>query len=398
MASATPLGNLLVICNTFPDESDNYIGGIFIKDQLSCLSKYFNNIFVVVPAPLSITTLRKIPLKDYNLGNIHVHFVKYVDFPPSYFYFRDLWVKRETGQILAFIQKNNITFDLIHAHNTWRSGRVAVELKKTFKCPVVLTEHTSNVLYAATQRRDPQFEKTWKACDAIIRVNSKDTHLFEQTGLPNGRTRSIPNGFRNDLFYPMDTEDAKERLRLPFDGRLLLSVGALVPTKGYPYMLKALKEITGARTDIHYCIVGSGKLKRALEKQVSELGLSNYVTFVGGKPHDEIPLWMNACDLFVLPSLNEGNPTVMFEALGCGKPFVGTRVGGVPEVITSDDYGLLVEPADPEDLAEKILIALDREWDREAILTYAERFTWEHVTREIVDVYLQTIKFGDKSL
>ena len=77
---------------------------------------------------------------------------------------------------------------------------------------------------------------------------------------------------------------------------------------------------------------------------------------------------MNACDLFVLPSLNEGNPTVMFEALGCGKPFVGTKVGGVPEVIASDDYGLLVEPADPEDLAEKILVALDREWDREAIL------------------------------
>jgi glycosyltransferase involved in cell wall biosynthesis len=111
----------------------------------------------------------------------------------------------------------------------------------------------------------------------------------------------------------------------------------------------------------------------------------------GGKPHDEIPLWMNACDLFVLPSLNEGNPTVLPEALGCGKPFVGTKVGGVPEVIASDDYGLLVEPADPEGLAEKILVALDREWDREMILAYAERYTWENIAKEIMGVYEQVL-------
>jgi teichuronic acid biosynthesis glycosyltransferase TuaC len=70
---------------------------------------------------------------------------------------------------------------------------------------------------------------------------------------------------------------------------------------------------------------------------------------------------------------------------------VGTKVGGVPEVIASDDYGLLVEPADPEDLAEKILVALDREWDRAAILAYAERFTWENIAKEIMGVYKQVL-------
>ena len=103
--------------------------------------------------------------------------------------------------------------------------------------------------------------------------------------------------------------------------------------------------------------------------------------------HDEIPIWMNACDLFVLPSLNEGNPTVMFECLGCGTPFVGTKVGGIPEIITSDDYGLLCEPANPGELAEKILIALDKEWDCEKIQKYAEQFTWENIVEGIMDVY-----------
>lgn len=96
---------------------------------------------------------------------------------------------------------------------------------------------------------------------------------------------------------------------------------------------------------------------------------------------------MNAADLFVLPSLNEGNPTVMFEALGCGKPFIGTKVGGVPEVITSNEYGLLVEPADPGGLAEKLFIALDRDWDNEKIALYAQQYSWANIADRIVQIY-----------
>jgi glycosyltransferase involved in cell wall biosynthesis len=96
---------------------------------------------------------------------------------------------------------------------------------------------------------------------------------------------------------------------------------------------------------------------------------------------------MNACDIFVLSSLNEANPTVMFEALGCGKPFIGTKVGGIPEIINSEVYGLLVTPANPDDLKEKILLALDRKWDHEAILKYAEQFTWKEIADEILKIY-----------
>jgi glycosyltransferase involved in cell wall biosynthesis len=77
----------------------------------------------------------------------------------------------------------------------------------------------------------------------------------------------------------------------------------------------------------------------------------------------------------------------MFESLGFGKPFVGTKVGRVPEIITSEDYGLLCEPANPKALAEKILTAFDKEWDREKILEYAERFTWDNIVKEILKGY-----------
>ena len=77
----------------------------------------------------------------------------------------------------------------------------------------------------------------------------------------------------------------------------------------------------------------------------------------------------------------------MFEALGCGKPFVGTKVGGVPEIITSSEYGFLVNSADPVDLSKKILLAFDRTWNQEKILAYAEQFTWENIAKEIEGVY-----------
>ena len=101
---------------------------------------------------------------------------------------------------------------------------------------------------------------------------------------------------------------------------------------------------------------------------------------------------MNAADLFVLPSLREGNPTVMFEALGAGLPFIGTKVGGIPEIISSEEYGFLVEPANPDDLAEKILIALYKSWDNKKIKKYAEQFTWENIAKRIINVYKEVLQ------
>ena len=106
-----------------------------------------------------------------------------------------------------------------------------------------------------------------------------------------------------------------------------------------------------------------------------------------GEPHNEILIWMNVCDVFVLPSLRESFGVVQIEAMACGKPVVATYNSGSEEIITSEDYGLLCEPANPEELAEMILIALDKEWDNEEILRYAERFRWEDIVKEIIEVY-----------
>ena len=209
----------------------------------------------------------------------------------------------------------------------------------------------------------------------------------------------IPNGFEAKTFFPRPIEECRERLSLPKNKKILVTIGHLEEYKGHKYLIDAIKSLGPKKNDIAVYIIGKGSLESALAEQITRNDLKGCVILAGGnKPDDEIPIWMNACDIFVLPSLNEGNPTVMFEALGCKKPFVGSRVGGVPDVIVSDRYGLLAEPANSQDLAEKIGIALDKEWDHEAIGRYALQFNWEDISKRIVDIYDSTINGGQGAL
>jgi len=120
---------------------------------------------------------------------------------------------------------------------------------------------------------------------------------------------------------------------------------------------------------------------------ITEFELENFVMLKGFVFHERLPTLMNSCDFFVLPSLSEGNPTVMFEALGCGLPFLGTKVGGIPEVIISEDYGYVFDSADSGRLSQAMLLALNREWDKKVIIDYAKKFSRKNIAEQIISVY-----------
>lgn len=297
---------------------------------------------------------------------------------------------RHLSSVEALIRKKEINFDLIHAHFTWTSGYVGAKLKERYEVPFVVTAHGYDIYslpFKDTSWRK-NIEYVLNTADVIVTVSQSNVKYINRLDVETP-VRVIPNGFKCDSFFPRKTSDCRRVLDLPQDRKILLTVGNLEPVKGQRYLVEAIAEITRKRKDIFCVIVGMGGEKKALEKQIRSAHLDKFILLAGGKPHNEIPVWMNACDLFILPSLNEGNPTVMFEALGCGKPFIGTNVGGVPEVITSEEYGLLVAPSDVGDLVKKILVALDRDWDREKIIEYSKNYMWERVVIEIMNVYSQ---------
>jgi len=373
--SVGQLRNLLVLCNTFPDKNDKYVGSIFIKEQLKKLSIYFEKIFVIAPVPFGIEYWRKTSHENYIYNNMYVLFPRYLNVPIFYFKGKPAWVYLEERIILKTLMDYSIKFDLIHAHHTWPPGRIAINIKERFKVPVVITEHTSKTFERVVKRKDPHYIKTWEQSDAIIRIRQGDINNFSKLGINDSKVYYIPNGYDETKFYPMEKNACRQKLNLPLDKQIILNVGNLYEIKGTKFLVSAMKVVLEDNKDVYCFIIGKGKLKERLENQIKQLEIQNNVKLIGSKSHEEIPIWINACDVFVLPSLGEGNPTVMFECLGCGKPFIGTKVGGEPEIICCQDYGILSEPGNFQDLAEKINIALKKNWEKKKILEYSKQFT-----------------------
>lgn len=133
---------------------------------------------------------------------------------------------------------------------------------------------------------------------------------------------------------------------------LIGTVGRLVPVKGHVVLLEALRIIRGSNRNVMLLVVGDGPLRAQLQSEVARLGLEESVIFAGH--HSPAYDFINMMDVFVLPSLHEGIPMVLLEALALRRPVVATRVGGIPEVITHGETGLLADPADAVSLAKYI--------------------------------------------
>jgi len=288
-------------------------------------------------------------------------------------------------QALKIIQQNNITFDIIHSFFIWTAGYVGARLKEHYHKKFLITSHRNDAdFFREIQSGNPQYYWAIRQADAIIRVNKHSTTSLKRY---NDHVFSLPNGFISNLFYKKDKDECRKKLQLPLQRKILLTVGFLNQHKGHHYLIDSVKEIIQKEKNLLCIIVGSGEYRKKLQRQIQSLHLQEHVKLVGGKLHHEIPDWINACDLFVLPTQSEGNPTVMFEALGCGKPFIGTNVGGIPEIITSDDYGFIVEKGNVKDLTEKLLLALNKTWDEQKIWEYGQSFRWENIAQKIVELY-----------
>jgi glycosyltransferase involved in cell wall biosynthesis len=188
--------------------------------------------------------------------------------------------------------------------------------------------------------------------DRVVAVSSDiEKQLVEIYG-PNHVVR-IHNGIDLDAVQVSTPRLQKRReWRLDEMVTLIGTVGRLVPVKGHAVLLEALRILRGANRNVMLLVVGDGPLRGQLESEIARLGLEKSVIFAGH--HSPAYDFINMMDVFVLPSLHEGIPMVLLEALALRQPVVATRVGGIPEVITHGETGLLAEPADALSLAKFI--------------------------------------------
>jgi len=282
------------------------------------------------------------------------------------------------------IKDGHLRFDVVLGYFTWPAGYAAVRVGKLHNSfAIVVLGEDQDWLAEMRRSEDGRFEWTWRNASALVRNNNVDLPVLRQYN----RVVSAIGGFDPSLFFPMDRDEARRFVGLPGERPMVFALGTLEARKGFQFLVEAMADLVRATPGILCVIGGDGRLRGDLERQVKRAGLRESVLFAGKIPHERARYYYNAANVFVLPSLAEGNPNVMFEALACGTPFVGTPVGGVAEVIRSEDYGLLVRPADAEDLKTKIALALSKSWNRDELLRYAQQFTLSRKAETILSLF-----------
>ena len=201
----------------------------------------------------------------------------------------------------------------------------------------------------------------------------------------------IPNGLDILKFNNLLKENIRKLMKISNDEKIIIFVGRLHPVKGIEYLIKALELIRQKNAKTKLIIVGDGEEMERLEKLVKELNLTNNVMFVGRISNEDIPKYMTLSDVLVLPSLKEGFPITLLEAMASGLPIIATNVGGVPEIIKNGENGFLVEPKNPEAIAEKVLLLFENNELYKQIVEKnkedGKRYSWEDVTKKIEENY-----------
>jgi teichuronic acid biosynthesis glycosyltransferase TuaC len=321
---------------------------------------------------------------------VPVHYPRFVSVPgilkplDGLFLFLSVWH-------LARKLRRDFDFDLIDSHLAYPDGFGCALLARVLNKPLTVTlrGHDINVFPKHPVRRR-QIQFTLRAADKVIAVADALRRGAVALGCPGEKTVTIPNGVDAELFYPGDGTEARRRLDLPLERRIVLSIGHICERKGFHLLVRSLAGLKQEFPDTLLVIAGEPGAEpdhtAAVERTIRELNLGEDVVLVGAHPNHLLRDWYNAADVFCLASSKEGWANVLLESLACGTPVVATRVWGTPEVISSDEYGILVERT-PEEIGRGLSLALRRSWDRKRISEYARSRTWDVVAGEVTDVF-----------
>jgi glycosyltransferase involved in cell wall biosynthesis len=214
-------------------------------------------------------------------------------------------------------------------------------------------------------------------------------------GVASAKIVVVGNGVDIDKFHRLNRQDARRKLGLSGDAPVLVSVGALVERKGFHRVIECLPALRRRFPGLRYLVVGGagpeGDWSARLRGCVVDLGLQDCVVFLGSLAPEELSVPLSAADVFVLATRNEGWANVFLEAMACGLPVVTTDVGGNAEVVATANLGTVVPFGQADQLARAIADALIRDWDRDAIVAYAESNNWDCRVRTLAESFTEIV-------
>lgn len=353
---------LLLLTNVYPNPAQP-TRGTFNFEMAKAFRRAGHEVEVVAPVPWTeewqFTRAGRHLGSDRRAseGGVPAHYPRYYFTPKVLrpWYGQFLWQSIK-GTVLPLVRASRP--DAVLAYWAHPDGFAGMQAARSAGCPLAVVVGGSDVLVLCRNpARRRCVTEVLQAADVVLAVSEDLRAKITELGVPAEKVHLGYCGVDAAQFCPGDRAEARGRLGLPLQGRLLLCVAALVPVKGHIHLLDACGLLRRQGEEFQLMLVGRGPLEGELRRKCAALGIEDTVRFVGPVPHDDLPDWYRAADLTVLPSLSEGVPNVLLESMACGVPFVASRVGGIPEIAT-EPLDRLVPSGDAAALAGAISAAL----------------------------------------
>jgi teichuronic acid biosynthesis glycosyltransferase TuaC len=342
-----------MITEGYPCEATKSVG-TFYRNQTEALVRRGVEVEVVspvhaVPPGLEFIssrahTYKRIP-KEYKVGGVFVHRPRYFRLTRNSL--TDSVIRSYARCALEVIKSRP---DIVHAHYGVPYGNAALILSKKWKVPSVLTLHGSdvNILPDMNEKTLRWFNQSVKENQAVIAVSKALADRTER--IASRRPFVMPTGINLKIFSHLPSKyESRNLLGLPRDRKILLFVGNLLHSKGITELIQA--SIVLEKKGVSCVLVGDGPLAVEAARIPS-------VIIAGAISNNEVPLYMAAADLFILPSYREGLPTVLVEAGASYLPVIATKVGGNAELL-AEDRGLLIEERSVDSIVNAAMDSLN---------------------------------------
>lgn len=397
---------VLVVSTLYPNPAEP-VFGVFVHRRITHVAK-LADVKVLSPIPwFPFGTLLKryrhrssIPEKA-EFDGLQVSYPRFLSIPRFFKPLDGVFLFLALLLSVRRIQKE-FSFDLIDAHLAYPDGYAAVLLGRALGKPVTITLRGHDINHT------PQFPVRRRQIITALKGAGRTMAVAEALrqeaillGCPSERSETVPNGVETHLFYIQERRAARERLNLPLDAKIVLSVGHMVERKGHHLVAEAVAALVDRYPTIMHIAIGGpseeGNYLPMFNELRERLGVTERVIPAGARPNEELIDWYNAADVFCLASSKEGRANVLLEALACGTPVVATDVWGTPEVLTSPELGVLVSRT-VESIKEGITLSFEKRWDRALLSNYARSFTWENVAKSVLRNYMEAIEVskGDR--
>lgn len=313
------------------------------------------------------------------------------------------------GKIIGFQDKNNLTYDYIHAHY-YLSATTAILIKKQKNIPVYVTFHTLGIMKEkyvhidSQERINEEIKVCREATGIIASTEIEKADLINNYQVDIKKIFVVSPGVNHKIFKKRNRIFSRTKLHLPLRKKIILFVGRIDPVKGLEFLITAIHGLTVKlpkfKDNFQVLLIGGDIKSRnfwhnreviKIKNLIQSKELCCCIKFLGNKPHNLLPYYYSASDIVVIPSVYESFGLVVLEALACGTVVVASEVGGLKYLIKDKVDGRLFPSGDIIALGKTLMEVLDSSSERKRIgdqaVISSNQYCWDKQARLILDIY-----------